>query len=152
MKIRKTTIILVLLALISLPIAVPMAIFIGEAISFGIRLSIKEGDARSMKPEVAQKIIKDARTFADLYAKENQHFDFRTNDLKNIDLPASIKELEPRRIAGQKDHIMISLLFMMDTGGELYVSKGTDEVWILEGRFGEREPSFRIYPNEKRAF
>ncbi len=99
-----------------------------------------------MTPEAATQLIEDAKRFAALHAKDDEYFNIGKLELQQIHLPESIKKLEPRRIVGQKDHIAISLLFMVDTGGGLVVSKDEEGAWILEGQFGERDPSFRIYP------
>ena len=146
MKNKRIVIVFVLVGLVSLPFSIPAVAFIWEAVTFGIELNFRESEARNMEPEVALKIIEDARQFAVLQSKEKDHFDYRRNQFDTIALPDSIKRLKPRYIYGDKDRIVISLLFMMDTGGDLYVSKGKDGVWLLEGNFSERGPSFRIYP------
>ena len=145
-KARKVTPLRVFVGLLCLATAYPIADFLWIFISFEIELSTREKEARRMTPEAATQLIEDAKRFAALHANDHEYFNFGEIELQRLRLPDSIKKLEPRRIVGQKDHIVISLLFMMDTGGELAVSKDEEGAWILEGQFGEREPSFRIYP------
>jgi hypothetical protein len=146
MKNKKIAISLLIAGLVCHQNVMPAITFMWEAVSFERQLSIRENEARKMPPEVAIQIINDAKHFAQLHTKDKNSFDYRISKTQSVELPESIQKLQPRRIAGEKNRIMISLLFMMDTGGELYVSEGKDGLWILEGNFGERASSFRIHP------
>ncbi len=126
-----------------------VGVFAWPIIAFPFRLSALERRARNLSDEDAQKIIESSRIFSDSHSAEGGRFDFRLENDVLVDVPHVISRLNPRRLYGGKNELVISLIFMMDSGGELYAFEDTDGLWKLDGRFGEREPRFRIYPKEK---